>query len=152
NKDLIVLGDFDNRTRDPVFDDTLRQGLSVQLEQSPFLSMISDNKINQTMKLMGRSAGDALTPEVTREVCQRVGGKAMLTGSIAEFGSRYVIGLKAVNCENGDGLAEEQEQAGSKETVLKALDAAANRLRGALGESLSTVREYATPLVDATTP
>jgi eukaryotic-like serine/threonine-protein kinase len=135
-----------------VFDDTLRQGLSVQLEQSPFLSVISDSKVNQTLKMMGRPAGDRLTPEVTREVCQRTGSKAMLTSSIVGLGSQYVIGLKAVNCQSGDVLAEAQEQAAGKEGVLKALDAAAMRLRSKLGESLGTVQEYATPLADATTP
>ena len=114
DKDTIVLSDFDNKTGDPVFDDTLRQGLAVQLEQSPFLSMISDSKVNQTLKLMGRPVGDRLTPEVTREVCQRTSSKAMLTGSIAELGSQYVIGLKAVNCQSGDLLAEAQEQAAGK--------------------------------------
>jgi eukaryotic-like serine/threonine-protein kinase len=152
NKDTIVLADFENKTGDTVFDDTLRQGLSVQLEQSPFLSMISESKINQTLKLMGHPAGDRLTPEVTREVCERTGSKAMLTGSIAGLGSQYVIGLKAVNCVSGDLLAEAQEQAKAKEGVLQALDAAAVRLRSRLGESLSTVQEYATPLADATTP
>jgi serine/threonine protein kinase len=106
NKDTIVLADFDNKTGDGVFDDTLRQGLSVQLEQSPFLSMISESKINQTLKMMGRQAGDRLTPEVTREVCQRTGSKAMLTGSIAGLGNQYVIGLKAVSCQSGDVLAQ----------------------------------------------
>jgi tetratricopeptide (TPR) repeat protein/predicted Ser/Thr protein kinase len=152
DKDTIVLADFENKTGDAVFDDTLRQGLSVQLEQSPFLSMISDSKVNQTLKLMGLHAGDKLTPEVTREVCQRTGSKAMLTGSIAGLGSQYVIGLKALNCQSGDLLAEAQEQAAGKEGVLKALDAAAVRLRSKLGESLITVQEYATPLEDATTP
>ena len=101
---------------------------------------------------MGRPAGDRLTPEVTREVCQRTGSKAMLTGSIAGLGSQYVIGLKAVNCDTGDVLAEAQEQAAGKEAVLKALDAAAVSLRGKLGESLSSVQKYATPLEEATTP
>jgi serine/threonine protein kinase/Tfp pilus assembly protein PilF len=151
DKDTIVLSDFTNTTGDTVFDDTLRQGLSVQLDQSPFLSMISDSKVNQTLKLMGHPAGDRLTPEVTREVCQRTGSKAMLTGSIAPLGNQYVIGLKAVNCQSGDLLAEAQEQAAGKEGVLKALDAAAVRLRSKLGESLSTAQEYATPLEDATT-
>ena len=151
NKDTIVLSDFENKTGDAVFDDTLRQGLSVQLEQSPFLSMISESKVNQTLKMMGLHAGDRLTPEVTREVCQRTASKAMLTGSIAGLGSQYVIGLKAVNCQSGDLLAEAQEQAAGKEGVLKALDTAAVRLRRKLGESLSTVQEYATPLEDATT-
>ncbi len=152
DKDTIVLSDFDNKTGDPVFDDTLKQGLSVQLEQSPFLDLLSADKVNETLKLMGRPAGDRLTANVTREVCQRTGSKAMLTGSIAGLGSQYVIGLKAVNCNTGDVLAETQEQAAGKEAVLKALDAAAIRLRGKLGESLSTVEKYATPLAEATTP
>ncbi|MGA2076796.1 MAG: protein kinase [Terriglobia bacterium] len=151
-KDTIVLSDFDNKTRDSVFDDTLKQGLSVQLEQSPFLALVSDRKVNETLKLMGRPAGDRLTPEVTREVCERTGSKAMLTGSIAGLGSQYVIGLKAVNCNTGDVLAEAQEQAAGKEAVLKALDAAAVSLRSKLGESLSSVEKYATPVEEATTP
>jgi tetratricopeptide (TPR) repeat protein len=150
-KDTIVLADFDNKTGDAVFDDTLKQGLSVQLEQSPFLELVSDNKVNQTLKLMGRPAGDRLTAVVAREVCQRTGSKAMLTGSIAGIGSQFVIGLKAVNCETGDLLAEAQEQAAGKEAVLKALDAAAVSLRGKLGESLSSVQKYATPVEQATT-
>ena len=152
DKDTIVLADFDNKTGDAVFDDTLKQGLSVQLEQSPFLDLVSERKVNETLKLMGRPAGDRLTPEVTREVCQRTGSKAMLTGSIAGLGSQYVIGLKAVNCNTGDVLAEAQEQAAGKEAVLKALDTAAVSLRGKLGESLSSVQKYATPLEEATTP
>jgi serine/threonine protein kinase/tetratricopeptide (TPR) repeat protein len=152
DKDTIVLSDFDNKTGDAVFDDTLKQGLSVQLEQSPFLALVSEQRVNETLKLMGRPAGDRLTPEVTREVCERTGSKAMLTGSIAGLGSQYVIGLKAVNCSTGDVLAEAQEQAAGKETVLKALDAAAVSLRSKLGESLSSVQKYATPLAEATTP
>ncbi len=152
NKDSIVLSDFTNTTGDGVFDDTLKQGLSVQLEQSPFLDLVSDRKVNETLKLMGRTAGDRLTPEIAREVCQRTGSKAMLTGSIAGLGSQYVIGLKAINCNTGDVLAEAQEQAGGKEAVLKALDAAAVSLRGKLGESLSSVQKYATPVEEATTP
>jgi serine/threonine protein kinase/tetratricopeptide (TPR) repeat protein len=152
DKDTIVLSDFDNKTGDSVFDDTLKQGLSVQLEQSPFLDLVSDRKVNETLKLMGRPAGDRLTPEVTHEVCQRTGSKAMLTGSIAGLGSQYVIGLKAVNCNTGDVLAEAQEQAAGKEAVLKALDKAAVSLRSKLGESLSSVQKYATPVEEATTP
>jgi serine/threonine protein kinase len=125
DKDTIVLSDFDNKTGDPVFDDTLKQGLSVQLEQSPFLALVSERRVNETLKLMGRSPEDRLTANLTREVCQRTGSKAMLTGSIAGLGSQYVIGLKAVNCNTGDVLAEAQEQAADKEAVLKALDAAA---------------------------
>ena len=152
DKDSIVLADFNNKTADSVFDDTLKQGLSVQLEQSPFFDLVSDAKINETLKLMGRPAGEPLTPEVTREVCERMGSKAMLSGSIAALGSQYVIGLKAVNCNSGDVLAEVQEQAANKEAVLKALDSAAVSLRGKLGESLSSVQKYATPLEQATTP
>ena len=152
DKDTVVLSDFDNKTGDSVFDDTLKQGLSVQLEQSPFLALVSDRKVNETLKLMGRPAGDRLTPEVTHEVCLRTGSKAMLTGSIAGLGSQYVIGLKAVNCDTGDVLAEAQEQAAGKEAVLKALEAAAVSLRGKLGESLSSVEKYATPVEEATTP
>ena len=152
DKDSIVLSDFDNKTGDSVFDDTLKQGLSVQLEQSPFLFLVSENKINQTMKLMGRPPGERLTPELAREVCQRTGNEATLTGSIAGLGSQYVIGLKAVNCASGDVLAEAQEQAAGKELVLKALDSAAVSLRSKLGESLGSVQKYATPLEEATTP
>jgi len=152
DKDTIVLSDFDNKTGDAVFDDTLKQGLSVQLEQSPFLAPLSDRRVNETLKLMGRPAGDRLTPEVTQEVCERTGSKAMLTGSIAGLGSQYVVGLKAVDCNTGDVLAEAQEQAAGKEAVLKALDATAVSLRGKLGESLSTVQRYATPVAHATTP
>src|SRR5579862_5272560 len=150
-KDTIVLADFDNKTGDPLFDDTLKQGLFVQLEQSPFLELVSENKVNQTLKLMGRPAGERLTPEVAREVCQRTGSKAMLTGSIAGIGSQFVIGLKAVNCDTGDVLAGAQEQAAGKEAVLKSLDAAAVTLRSKLGESLSSVQKHATPVEEATT-
>jgi serine/threonine protein kinase/tetratricopeptide (TPR) repeat protein len=152
DKDSIVLSDFDNKTTDSVFDDALKQGLSVQLEQSPFLDLVSESKISQTLKLMGRLAGDRLTPEITREVCQRTGSRAMIAGSIAALGSQYVIGLKAADCNSGEVLAEAQEQAASKELVLKALNNAAVSLRGKLGESLSSVQKYATPLDEATTP
>jgi serine/threonine protein kinase/tetratricopeptide (TPR) repeat protein len=152
DKDTIVLSDFNNKTGDSVFDDTLKQGLSVQLEQSPMLSLVSDRKVNDTLKLMGRPAGDRLTTEVTREVCQRTGSKAMVTGSIAGLGSQYVIGLKAVTCDTGDVLAEAQERAAGKEAVLKALDAAAVNLRSKLGESLGSVQKYSTPVEEATTP
>jgi serine/threonine protein kinase/predicted Zn-dependent protease len=151
-KDTIVLSDFDNKTGDAIFDDTLKQGLSVQLEQSPFLALVSERRVNETLKLMGRPAGDRLTPEVTHDVCLRTGSKVMLTGSIASLGSQYVIGLKAVNCNTGDVLAEAQEQATGKEAVLKALDNAAVSLRGKLGESLVSVQKYATPVEEATTP
>jgi tetratricopeptide (TPR) repeat protein len=151
-KDPIVVADFDNKTGDPMFDDTLKQGLAVQLEQSPYLDLISDTRVSQTLQLMGRPAGIRLTPEVTREICQRTGSKAMLAGSISSVGKQYVVGLKAINCDTGDVLAEAQTQAANKEGVLSALDTAAVRLRGELGESLSSVQKYATPLVEVTTP
>ena len=150
-KDTIVLADFTNTTGDSVFDDTLKQGLSVQLDQSPFLDVISDSKVNATLKLMGRPPGDRLTPEVAREVCARTGSKAMLTGSIAGLGSQYVIGLKALNCNTGDVLAQAQAQAAGKETVLKALDNAVSNLRRKLGESRPSLEKFNTPLEEATT-
>ena len=152
DKDTIVLADFINTTGDSVFDDTLKQGLAVQLEQSPFLDLVSERKVNETLKLMGRPAGDRLTPELAREVCQRRGSRAILTGSIAGLGNQYVIGLKAADCNTGDVLAVAQEQAAGKESVLKALDKAAVSLRAKLGESLSSVQKYATPVEEATTP
>jgi len=151
-KDTIVLSDFINTTGDSVFDDTLKQGLSVQLEQSPFLNLVSEPRVNQVLKLMGRSPSERLTPEIANEVCLRTRAKAMLTGSIARLGSQYVVGLKAVNCATGEVLAEAQGQAAGKEAVLKALDAAAVSLRGKLGESLSSVKKYDTPAEEATTP
>ena len=152
DRDSIVLSDFENKTADSAFDDALKQGLAVQLEQSPFLDLISDSKVNETLKLMGHPAGERLTPEITREVCQRAGGKAMLTEFIARLGSQYVIGLKAVNCNSGDVLADVQRRATSKEGVLKALGNAGVNLRGRLGESIRSVQKYATPLEEATTP
>jgi serine/threonine protein kinase/tetratricopeptide (TPR) repeat protein len=151
DKDSIVLSDFANTTGDSVFDDALKQGLSVQLEQSPFLALVPERRVNEILKLMGRPAGERLTPELAREVCQRTGDKAMLTGSIAALGSQYVIGLKAMNCETGDVIAEAQEQAANKEKVLKALDRAAVSLRGKLGESLSSMQKYDAPVEQATT-
>ena len=151
-KDTIVLADFENTTGDPVFDDTLKQGLAIQLEQSPFLNVLSDRKVAGTLKLMNCSATEPLTEEVGREVCLRTNSKAILTGSIAQLGRQYVIGVKAVDCNTGDVLAEAQQQAAGKESLLKALDAAAASLRGKLGESLSSVQKYATPLEEASTP
>ncbi len=152
DKDNIIVSDFTNTTGDTVFDGALKQGLSVQLGQSPFLALVSERKISETLKLMGRSADERLTPEVARELCQRTGDKAVVTGSIASLGTQYVIGLKAVNCETGDVLAEAQEQATNKKHVLKALDRAAADLRGQMGESLNSVQKYAAPLEEATTP
>lgn len=151
-KDTIVVADFANTTGDPVFDDTLKQALWVGLQQSPFLNMLSDKRAKDTLRLMGRSPGEALSEETAREVCQRTGSAAVLVGSISSLGSEYVLGLKAVNCESGDPLAVEQEEAAKKEEVLKALDRATAKLRTKLGESLSTVQKYDTPLAEATTP
>jgi len=150
-KDTIVLADFANSTGDAVFDDTLKQALSVALNQSPFLNVLSENKVAATFKLMSRPAGTKLTPEVARELCQRAGSKTYIAGSIASLGSQYVLGLKAVNCQSGDPLAEEQVTAASKEKVLDALGEAASKLRTELGESLATVQKFDVPLEQATT-
>ena len=150
--DTLVLADFINKTGDSVFDDTLRQGLAVQLEQSPFLSLISEQRTQETLRLMGRPPNAKLTPEVARELCERAGSKAYLSGSISSIGSQYVIGLTAVDCQTGDSLLREQVTANSKERVLPALSEAATKLRGKLGESLKTVQKLATPIEQATTP
>ena len=143
--DTIVLADFANTTGDPVFDDTLKTALSVSLNQSPFLNVISESKVTETLKLMTRSPDTKLTPDVTRELCQRAGSKAYIAGSIASLGSQYVLGLKVVNCRNGDTLAQEQVTAAAKEKVLDALGDAASKLRGELGESLVSVQKLDVP-------
>jgi Tfp pilus assembly protein PilF len=150
-KDTIVLADFDNKTGDAVFDDTLRQALTVALNQSPYLNVLGDNKVASTLKLMGKTANTPLTGDVTRELCQRADSKAYIAGSIASLGSEFVLGLKAINCQNGDVLAQEQNTAPSKERVLDALGDVAAKLRGQLGESLASVKKYDVPLMDATT-
>jgi DNA-binding winged helix-turn-helix (wHTH) protein len=152
DKDTIVLADFANSTGDPVFDDTLRQGMTVQLEQSPFLSLISEDRIQQTMRLMGQPADARLTPELARDICERTGSVAVLDGSIASLGSQYVVDLRAVDCRTGDLLAEEQVQAARKEDVLNALSQIASKFRARLGESLRTVEKHDAPLAEATTP
>ena len=152
DKDTIVLADFANTTGDPVFDDTLRQGLAVQLEQSPFLSLVSDDRIHQVLKLMAQPADARLTPEVGREICERSGSAAVLDGSVAGLGTQYVLTLRAKDCRSGDLLDEEQVQAGRKEDVLKALSQIASRFRARVGESLSTVKSHDKPLAEATTP
>jgi eukaryotic-like serine/threonine-protein kinase len=152
DKDTIVLADFTNTTGDSVFDGALRQGLTVQLEQSPFLSIISDQQIQQTLRMMNQKPDAKLTPQIARELCQRAGSTAALEGSISNLGTQYVLGLKAVNCRTGDSLAEVQERATGKEQVLSAMDKAAPKLRAKLGESLSTVQKFDTPLEEATTP
>jgi eukaryotic-like serine/threonine-protein kinase len=151
DKDTIVLADFDNKTGDPVFDDALKTALGISLQQSPFLNVLSDNKVAATLELMTRPRDTKLAPDVARELCERAGSKAYLAGSIASLGSAYVLGLKAVNCQSGDTLAEEQVTAVSKEKVLDALGQAAAKLRGELGESLTSVQKYDVPLEDATT-
>jgi serine/threonine protein kinase/tetratricopeptide (TPR) repeat protein len=150
-KDTIVLADFANSTGDAVFDDTLKQALSVALNQSPFLNVLSENKVAATLQQMSRPTGTKLTPEVARELCQRAGSKAYVAGSIASLGSQYVLGLKAANCQSGDPLAEEQVTAAAKEKVLDALGEAAAKLRSKLGESLVTVQKFDVPLEQATT-
>jgi len=152
DKDTIVLADFTNRTGDPVFDETLRQGLAVQLEQSPFLSLVSDQHIQKALRLMGQPADARLTPELANEVCERTAGAAVLDGSIAPLGSKYVLGLRAKNCRTGDVLDEEQVQAARKEDVLNALSQVASKFRTRVGESLATVEKHSTPLAEATTP
>ncbi len=151
DKDTIVLADFANTTGDPVFDDTLKTALGVSLNQSPFLNVLSETKVAATLKLMTRPPDTKLTPAVARELCQRAGSKAYITGSIASLGSEYVVGLKAVNCLSGEPLAEQQVAAASKEKVLDVLGEAASKLRGELGESLASVQKFDKPLEEATT-
>jgi len=152
-KDTIVLADFTNSTGDQVFDGALRQGLEVQLGQSPFLNILSDRAVAQTLTMMRQpsSKDSRLTPELAREVCQRTQSAATLEGMISSLGSQYVLGLKAVNCRSGDVLAEEQVTASNKEQVLKALSEATSKMRLKLGESLPSLRKYDVPLDSATT-
>ncbi|MGA7909788.1 MAG: winged helix-turn-helix domain-containing protein [Candidatus Sulfotelmatobacter sp.] len=150
-KDTVLLIDFLNTTGDAVFDDTLKQALSVSLNQSPFLNVFSDNKVAATLQMMARPAGKLLTSDLARELCQRAGGKVYIAGSIANLGNQYVVGLKAINCANGDTLAQEQASAPGKENVLDALGVAAAKLRTELGESLATVQKFDVPLQQATT-
>ncbi|MGH9682233.1 MAG: protein kinase domain-containing protein [Candidatus Acidiferrales bacterium] len=150
--DTLVLADFTNATGDPVFDDTLKQAISVQLAQSPFLNILSYARTRATLRLMAKPLDTRLTPDVASDLCQRAGGKAYISGSIASLGSQYVIGLDATNCKTGDVLVQEQVTAENKEHILKALDQAATNLREKLGESLSTVEKFDAPLDQATTP
>src|ERR1019366_4808892 len=150
-KDTIVLADFDNKTGDPVFDDTLRQGMSVELQQSPFLSLVSDQQVQQTLKLMGQPKDARLTPEISQQVCERTGSAALLEGSIATLGSQYVLGLRAKNCNTGNILDQEQAVAAKREDVLNSLSQIASTFRTRVGESLATVEKHSTPLAEATT-
>jgi DNA-binding winged helix-turn-helix (wHTH) protein len=150
-KGRIVLGDFANFTGDSVFDGTLREGLSVQLTQSPFLSLVSDEGIHQTLRMMGQPLNARLTPEITREICQRTNSTIALDGSIALIGTRYSLILKALNCANGDLLSSTEMEANDKSLILDALGKSASEMRRKLGESLSTLQKYDTPLEQATT-
>jgi hypothetical protein len=150
-KDTVVLGEFENKTNDPVFDQTLRQGLAVQLQQSPFLGLVSDELIDKSLRLMNRPLGTRLTPEVSREICERTASAAVLEGSIAGLGSQYVLWLRARSCRTGEVLAEEQAQPGRKEEVLKELGRIAIQMRTRLGESLASIQQHSTPLEQATT-
>ncbi len=150
-KDTIVLADFSNNTGDPVFDGTLKQALAVDLEQSPFLNILSERRVSETLRLMGRPATDRVTQDVAKELCVRTGSKAILAGSISSLGTQYVVGLEADACGSGDTLAKEQAEATGKEGVLKALGTAAASLRSKLGESLASVQKFDVP-IEATTP
>lgn len=151
DKDTILLADFTNTTNDPVFDGTLKQALAVHLGQSPFLNLFADERVRETLRLMNRSPDERVTPIVGREICQRQGLKAMLTGTIASLGRNYVINLEAVNAQTGDVLAREQGEAEGKEQVLRKLEEAANKMREKLGESLNSIQKYDVPLPQATT-
>lgn len=151
-KDIVVLADFANRTGDRVFDETLKQALTIQLGQSPFLNILPDQKVSETLRLMGRSSSDPVTEQLAREICLRTGGTALLAGSISSMGSQYAIGLQAANCQTGDSLAATQALAATREKVLPALTNAAADMRGKLGESLASVQKFDKPLEAATTP
>ena len=151
DKDKIVIADFTNSTGDTSFDDTLKQALSVSLAQSPFLNIVSDEEVGQTLKMMGRQPSDRLSREVAREICQRTSSKAMLTGSIGQVGNRYDLILAAVNCANGDSLASVQAEVPDKDHVLGQLGQLGTQMREKLGESLSTIQKYDAPLQSATT-
>jgi serine/threonine protein kinase/tetratricopeptide (TPR) repeat protein len=151
SKDTLVLADFANSTGDPVFDDTLKQALAVNLGQSPFLNIVSDDKLHQTLQMMGQPNVQHISDDLAREICQRAGAKASIDGAIASLGTQYVVTLRAINCASGDALARRQAESPSKEKVLEALSDAASKLRNDLGESLSSVQKYDVPLVEATT-
>jgi eukaryotic-like serine/threonine-protein kinase len=150
-RDTVVLADFANSTDDPVFDETLKQGLNIALHESPFVNVLAESKADAMLRQMTRPANVPLTPELAREVCLRAGSKAYIAGSIARLGTEFVVGLKAVHCQTGDSLAQEQETASTKEEVLGTLGVAAAKLRQKLGESLSTVKAFDVPLAEATT-
>jgi tetratricopeptide (TPR) repeat protein len=150
-KDTVVIADFANTTGQPVFDDTLKQALEVQLSQSPYLNVLPDAQVQETLRMMGRRPDAVLTADVAREICERTSSAATIDGSISMLGSQYVLGLNAVDCRNGNSIAQEQVTASHPEAVLAALGTAVTRLRGRLGESLASIRKFNTPLVKATT-
>jgi tetratricopeptide (TPR) repeat protein len=152
DKDTVVLADFTNKTGDPIFDDTLKQALAVALQQSPFLSIMPDQKVREALQMMGHDSGERLTAEAGQELCERTGSKAVLNGSISSVGSEYVISLDAVHCVDGEIMTRELAQAVGKERVIDALGTAATKLRKRLGESLATVQKFNAPLATATTP
>jgi len=149
-KDTVVLADFDNSTGDPVFDGALKQALAVELGQSPFLNVLSERKVEETLALMGRPTSERITRDVARQLCVRTGSKAIILGSISKLGTQYVLGVDAISCSNGDTLASEQQQASTKEDVLSALSKASSTLRGKLGESLASIQKFDVP-IEATT-
>jgi serine/threonine protein kinase/tetratricopeptide (TPR) repeat protein len=150
-KDTIVLADFSNTTGDAIFDDTLKQALATQLTQSPFLNILSDQRVSETLRLMGRPPGERITSDTAREICERTKSTAVLAGSIGSLGSQYVVGLNAMNCANGDSLAREELQASRKEDVLSTLGKAATSLREKFGESLGSIQKFDAPIEQATT-
>ena len=150
-RDTVVLADFTNTTGEPVFDDTLKEALDVQLRQSPFLSVLPEQRLQGTLRLMGRKPDEKITPAVAREICERTGSKAMIAGGISQLGQSFVITLDASNCRTGDTLEKRQAQAAGKDEVLKSLGAAAGQLRRGLGESLASIEKYDAPIQDATT-
>jgi serine/threonine protein kinase/tetratricopeptide (TPR) repeat protein len=151
DKDSVVLSEFVNTTGEPVFDGTLKQALAVQLEQSPYLNLLPDSRIQEALRLMGRRPDERITRDLAREISQRENAKAIISGSIASLGSHYVITVEATNAQTGDSLARQQVEASSKEQVLKSLDKAAGVLRQKLGESLASVQQFDTPLEQAST-
>jgi eukaryotic-like serine/threonine-protein kinase len=150
-KDTLVLGDFTNRTGDPIFDETLKQALAIELDQSPFLNVLPDDAVRETLRYMGRSPDEKITPTIARETCERRGIKAMLTGSISNLGRNYAIALEARDCQTGQPLAEQEIEAEGKEHLLRELGSAASKLRGQLGESVRSIQKFDTPLELATT-
>ena len=152
DKDTVVLAEFANATGDPVFDNTLREALALSLEQSPFLDVLSDFRVNQALTEMKRDPGERLTPDLGREICLRTSSKVLLTGSITSMGRHYALQLKATNCQTGGVLGRAEVEAESREKVLQTLGRAATQLRSQLGESLASVEKFATPIEEATTP